>query len=120
MSTLKRLCKRKTADADIGSPYVHHKINDLLIKDTNMSKNMSSEEFLVAKQLLADLPIVPTSERIYDLTDQLKLGLLDDVTDGTFNRKACYDSWETCLDLTREYLRGIGILCSEANGGVKL
>ena len=80
---------------------------------------MSSEEFLVAKQLIADLPVIPTSERIYDLTDQLKLGLLDDITGETFNRQACYDNWKECLKLTKEYLRGINILCSDEEGGIR-
>ena len=97
---------------------MHHVVNNLITNDTNMSKNMSSEEFLVAKQLLADLPMIPTSERIYDLTDQIKLGLLESVTGEKFNRQDCYDNWQTCLNLTKQYLRGINILCANEEGGV--
>ena len=118
---MKRLVKRRKTASSIGSPYIHKKINELITTDTNHNKNMSSQEFLVAKQLLADLPIVPTSERIYDLTDQLKLGLLDFLMeDGVFDVKTCHDNWKTCLEATKEYLRGIGILNSDSEGGVIL
>ena len=63
--------------------------------------------------------MIPTSERIYDLTDQLKLGLFDELfQDEDFNRQRCYDNWQWCLDTTKEYLRGIGILCSNEKGGM--
>ena len=100
---MKRL--KKTA-APIGSPYIHRVVNDLITTNTNSSKNLSDIEFLIAKQLLADMPIIPTSERLYDLTDQLKLGLFDDIC----TMEDVYNHWPECLDRVREYLKSINIL----------
>jgi hypothetical protein len=92
--------------AQIGSPYIHRIVNDLITTNTNSSKNLSDVEFLIAKQIIADLPITPTSERIYDLTDQIKIGLFNDICDIT----EVYDHWPECLDRTKDYLKSIGIL----------
>lgn len=115
---MKRL-RKMACDQGLGSPYIHHIINDIVINDST-KKHLSDESFLLAKMLLADIPMIPTSERIYDLRDQINNGLFNDIVGGEANRHTCKQYWKECLFKTREYLRNNGYLCSDEDGGVIL
>lgn len=90
------------------SPYTHLVVNETVV-NSNTNKTYANPYFLLAKQLLADLPITPTSERIYDLTQQLHIGLLDGVCNIN-DTKNVDKNWALCLNTVEEYLRSIGIL----------
>ena len=102
-----RLCRRVTAGAYPDGVFVSRVRHDL-VQNSCDRKIRAELEFVTAKQLLADLPIIPTGERVYELTQQLRMGLLDDICDGDLaNAK---QHWPECVDAVRQYLLGIGIL----------
>ena len=90
------------------SPYTHDVVTTLVdAPDGNLSRKMNAKEsFLIAKQILADLPIVPTGERIYELTQQIQMGLLDEVC--PFDQVR--EHWKECVDCVERYLRNINVL----------
>ncbi len=86
------------------SPFTHNVVTSI-VKDSATRQLASDEAHLVAKQLLADLPLVPTGGLVLNLTQQIQFGLLDEVCP----IENVHEHWQECLDLTTKYLKGIGI-----------
>lgn len=87
------------------SPYAHKVVNTL-VEHYNARVINADPSFVLAKQFLADLPVTPTNERVYELTQQIQNGLLDSVCD----IKDAYNHWEDCLNVVDNYLRSIKVL----------
>lgn len=87
------------------SPYTHGVVNDI-VENQSTKSDYARPEMVLAKQLLADIPIVPTSERIYDLTEQIQLGLLNEICQPADAK----EHWQECLNCTIEYLRAVNAL----------
>lgn len=89
------------------SPYIHNVVTEYMTnKNCDSSKKMLSNlNFITARKLLADLPIIPTNERVYDLTQQIEFGLFNDISDVS----VCDDHWEEWLKRTTDYLYAIGV-----------
>lgn len=86
------------------SPYTHDVVTHVVsAQDTKLIH--SNDAFLIAKQILADLPLVPTGERVYELTQQIQMGLLNDVCP----LNEVYNHWQECLDVVESYLKGIKV-----------
>ena len=102
------------------SPFTHNVVTSI-VKDSATRQLASDEAHLVAKQLLADLPLVPTGGLVLNLTQQIQFGLLDEVCPIEMDYKVedvikevcpienVHEHWQECLDLTTKYLKGIGI-----------
>jgi RAB protein geranylgeranyltransferase component A len=86
------------------SPYTHNVVTSIVDKSSTRLIN-SNESYLLAKQILADLPIVPTGERVYELTQQIQMGLLDEVCPISEVKQ----HWQECLDTVERYLKSIGV-----------
>lgn len=86
------------------SPFTHNVVTSL-VKQSATRQISSNSAHLVAKQLLADLPLVPTGGLVFNLTQQIQLGLLDEICP----IEDAHSHWQECLDLTTKYLKGIGI-----------
>ena len=77
--------------------------------DNNRSKiQQASWAFLIAKRLVADLPITPTNDVIYSIVDDIQVGLYDDLGD----IQQCDRNWEQWLQRTKEILQSQGRLVS--------
>ena len=98
--------RRQSRRANQVSMYTSRVINDLVVNGGDR-RNRATLEFVTAKKLLADLPIIPTGERVYELTQQLRMGLLDDICDGDLANAEKH--WPECVEAVRQYLLGIGI-----------
>ena len=86
-------------------PYTHS-VTTQLVKDGKPSAEglQSDEYYLLARKLLADLPMVPDATKLYALTDELRFGLLDNIC-------ALEDvdaHWDECLDATANFLKNTG------------
>ena len=87
------------------SPYTHDVIQSSLQSDEDgLRKIRGSQSFLLAKQFLADIPLVPTGNLIYLLTEQIQFGLLDGVCD--INDVKTH--WKECLEVIECYLKNVG------------
>ena len=109
MKTVKRsvtrLTRRRASDhSTVGSPYVSRVIEGI-VSEGDTVRTLANPAFVLAKQLLAALPIIPTGERVYDLTQQLQVGLLDDVCP----LSEVGDHWDECVEAVRKYLVDIGV-----------
>jgi hypothetical protein len=97
---------RLTKKANHVSPQMHNAVTDHIQGDHNVTKRLfSNYNFMIAKRLLADLPIVPTNERAYELTQQIQMGLFDDIS----SVEEAEQNWDAWLTRTIEYLKSIGI-----------
>lgn len=74
MSRLRRI-------ANNVSPNMHREVErHITDEDGNRWRVQQSQDaFLVAKHLLAALPIVPTNERVYELAQDIVIGSFDDI-----------------------------------------
>lgn len=97
---------RLTRRANNVGVFVHRVVNDLVVNGGDR-RTRASLEFVTAKKLLADLPIIPTGERVYELAQQLRMGLLDDVCGGDLAKAD--EHWPECVEAVRQYLLDIGI-----------
>lgn len=92
------------------SPAVHEEVNRHVV-DGNNTRSLEQQaqmEFVIAKRLLACLPITPTNERIFELAQDLRSGLFDDLGD-VFN---CEQNWEEWVERTYELLRARKVIIS--------
>lgn len=98
----------KIKKANHVSPAMHEEVNKYLTEsDVNRSKLIqSSEAHLVAKQLLSDLPIVPTNERIFELAQYIIMGSFNDISE----LETAHDNWEPWKERTMELLKSQGII----------
>ncbi|MFW6015678.1 MAG: hypothetical protein ACOCRK_04515 [bacterium] len=92
------------------SPSMHKEVEKFVPGgDNNRSKEIGSRmEFIIAKRLLAELPIVPTNDRVYDLVQDILIGLFDDIS--SIDDAESKDNWQAWIDRTREILKSKGIL----------
>ena len=107
---MKRLLKR-SASSDNGSNFskrLHREIELRTIDgDNNRSKyEQASMIFVVAKRLIADLPLVPTNDLVYSIVDDIQVGLYDDLG----NVDNCESNWDQWLQRTVEILQAQGRL----------
>jgi len=106
---VKRLLK-KTAHDNNFSKRIHKEIELRTINgDNNRSKyEQANMIFVIAKRLVADLPIVPTNDVIYSIVDDIQVGLYDDL--GTI--ETCDQNWDKWLKRTVEILQAQGRLAA--------
>lgn len=84
---------------------------EIVEKEVTNQENKSgyfATAFDLAKALLAELPIVPTSDRVYELVQDIERGDYDDISP-IENAK---EHWEEYVGRTKEILRGRRILIS--------
>lgn len=75
--------------------------------DNNRSKyEQANMTFVIAKRLIADLPLTPTNDLIYSIVDDIQVGLYDDL--GTI--ETCEKNWSDWLKRTIEILQAQGRL----------
>jgi len=98
--------KRRLAN-NVGM-FAHRVVNDI-VDQQNTRQAAANEAFVLAKKLLADLPIIPTGERVWELTQQLQFGLLSDVIGDEVSVDAAKKNWQACVDAVRQYLFDIGV-----------
>jgi hypothetical protein len=96
---LKRLCNHV-------SPFTHNVVTDI-VKKSSSNEIASSYAHVLAKQILADLPLIPTGHLVYNLTQQIQFGLLDSVCP----LEDVKNHWQECLDVAGQYLKDMGIWC---------
>ncbi len=99
-----RLMKRTANEVGM---FAHRVVNDI-VEEQNTRKNAANNAYVLAKKLLAALPIVPTGERVWELTQTLQMGLLDDITGGNLDN-VNDDNWQACVAAVRQYLFDIGV-----------
>ncbi len=78
-------------------------------KDGNRWRVQQSQmAFLIAKRLIAALPIVPTNERVYELSQDIVIGKFDDISSIEECEKEEY--WDLWVEGTKELLKSSNIL----------
>jgi len=96
------------------SPKMHQEVNKYVTDPTQTHSQVikASETHLLARRLLQDLPIVPTSERIFELAQEIEIGLFDDL--GSIEEaEANWDAWK---ERTKEILKAQKILIAAVKG----
>lgn len=86
------------------SPYTHDVVTTLVKKQATDKMN-ANNAFLIAKKILADLPLVPTGGLTYNLAQSIQFGLLDEICPIEEVDK----HWQECLDVASRYLHEIKI-----------
>jgi hypothetical protein len=104
MSRLKKI-------ANNVSPAIHKEVEKQMTNPNADSSKvlLSKEEFVIAKRLLADLPIVPTNERLYELVQEIQLGQFDDIS----SIAEAEDHWSEWKQRTLDILRSKNIVLSK-------
>lgn len=95
------------------SPEMHREV-DRYIKDPNQTRSQAmkaSDAMLLARQLIQSLPIVPTNERIFELAQEIEIGMFDDLGPIEDVRK----NWESWQNRVREILQAQKILLAATN-----
>lgn len=85
---------------------INEEVNDIVKDRRSTLKTQSNSAFLIAKQLIDELPLVPTNDRIYDLTQDIMLGLFDDISDINESKKY----WNQWVERTKQILHDKGII----------
>ena len=89
------------------SPRIHREVEEIISSDEIRTKVLLSKmEFLIAKRLLAELPIVPTNERLYELAQDIHLGFFEDISSIDEADK----HWEAWVERTNDLLQSKHIL----------
>lgn len=90
------------------SPWMHEQVEKQMTnaKGDTTKKNQSKYEFVIAKRLLMELPIVPTNERVYQLVQDIYIGLFDDISP----IEEAERHWDMWKKRTMEILENTGIL----------
>ena len=112
----KRLIKK--AHDNNFSRRIHKEIELRTINgDNNRSKyEQANMAFVIAKRLIADLPLTPTNDLIYSIVDDIQVGLYDDL--GNINN--CDNNWQDWLNRTVEILQAQGRLINYNNSISKI
>lgn len=78
---------------------MHQEVELSVIGGDNLrSKSMlANKQFLIAKRLIAALPLVPTNDLTYNLLDDIQAGFFDDLGEPE-------DNWNAWLNRTYELL----------------
>lgn len=75
--------------------------------DNNRSKiEQANMTFVIAKRIIADLPLVPTNDLIYSIVDDIQVGLYDDL--GSIENAD--KNWSKWLERTKYILQAQGRL----------
>lgn len=83
--------------------------NEIVEKEVSTGKGeYFSTAFELAKALIAELPIVPVNDRIYELVQDIERGDYDDIAP----IEEAKEHWEAFVERTREILRARRILIS--------
>ena len=92
------------------SPAMHEEVNKHVVDGDNKRslEQQAQFEFVIAKRLIASLPLTPTSELVLNLAQDLRNGLFDDLG----NIFECEDNWQDWVDRTYEILRSRRIVLS--------
>lgn len=108
-----RLLKKASNDGSSFSRRLHKEIELRTINgDNNRSKyEQANMTFVIAKRLIADLPLTPTNDLVYSIVDDIQVGLYDDL--GTVN--TCDNNWQDWLNRTIEILQAQGRLINYNN-----
>lgn len=103
---MKRLIKK----SNHVSPKMHDEVQTQ-VSDPNGDRTkilMSKDEFVIAKRLLSELPVTPTSERTYELAQDIFMGLYEDIS----SIEDADNNWEQWKYRTMEILRKNGVIIS--------
>ncbi len=74
--------------------------------NNNLSREVHSKiDYMIARRLLAEIAIVPTNERLYDLIQDISIGLFDDISP----LENAEENWDEWVERTKEILYAKGI-----------
>lgn len=92
------------------SPNMHKEVEKHITdKDGNRWKVQQSQmAFLMAKRLIAALPIVPTNERVYELAQDITIGKFNDIS--TLEECEKPENWNLWVQRTKDLLISNNIL----------
>jgi hypothetical protein len=96
------------------SPQMHKEV-DKYIEDSTQTHTQvvrANNAMLLARRLLQDLPMVPTNERIFELAQEIEIGLFDDLGPLEEAEK----NWQAWKDRTVEILKAQKILIAAVQG----
>ena len=99
------------------SPQMHKEV-DKYIEDPTQTHTQvvrANNAMLLARRLLQDLPMVPTNERIFELAQEIEIGLFDDL--GTLEEAE--KNWQAWKDRTVEILKAQKILIAAVQESVE-
>jgi uncharacterized protein HemY len=90
------------------SPQMHKEVDKFITDPTQTHSQVikASDAHLLARRLLQDLPIVPTSERIFELAQEIEIGLFDDL--GPIEE--AFNNWDAWKQRVKELLKAQKIL----------
>lgn len=91
------------------SPNMHREV-EKHIKDPAGNRwrvQQSQDAFLIAKRLLAALPIVPTNERVYELAQDIVIGSFEDIC--PVEEAENEENWEAWKQRTIDLLKSRNI-----------
>lgn len=92
------------------SPNMHREVEKHITdKDGNRYRiQQANMAFLLAKRLLAALPMVPTNERVYELAQDITVGKFDDIC--PIEESEDPNNWDKWVERTKQLLIANGIL----------
>jgi len=95
-------------EANHVSPQMHKEVDKFITDPTQTHSQVirASDAHLLARRLLQDLPLVPTSERIFELAQEIEIGLFDDL--GPIEN--AFDNWDAWKQRVTELLKAQKIL----------
>ena len=101
---MKRLIKK----ANDTSPRMHREVELHTIDGNNNRSRIQQANlaFVIAKRLIADLPLVPTNDLIYSIVDDIQVGMYDDLG----SLETCDQNWKDWLERTKYILASQGRL----------
>lgn len=90
------------------SPQMHKEVDQFITDPTQTHSQVikASDAHLLARRLLQDLPLVPTNERIFELAQEIEIGLFDDL--GPIEE--AFNNWEAWKQRVSEILKAQKIL----------
>ena len=93
------------------SPFMHEKVNTHITSEPSgiqTKVEQSSMSFVIAKELMAALPLVPANEVLYNLVQDIEMGHYDDISSIEDAMKD--ENWENWKERTKELLIAKGLL----------
>ena len=93
------------------SPFMHEKVNQHITSEPSgiqTKVEQSSVAFVIAKELMAALPLVPANEVLYNLVQDIEMGHYDDISNLEDAMKD--ENWENWKERTKELLIAKGLL----------
>ena len=93
------------------SPFMHEEVMQHIISEPSGIRSkvqQSSMAFVIAKDLMAALPLVPANEVLYNLVQDIEAGHYDDIS--TLEDAEKEENWEAWKERTKEILIAKGLL----------